>query len=216
MATNVTRFMNYRLTTRNLFYTRSIDTSRSNQTLLVPESNPDNEHRFRSTIYSNFNKSRAVTAKTARSSQMHEINSEQEAEGEGNADGEGEGEPSHAHGIDVGMNTNGYSTYGVHRGDYIAKYKMGSDKDYVGDRKLMEQESTNSVNTRTTLFFFSCIMLLCIGCAVASYISFTIDEDAVLSIFIMVLVAIPLDMFIFRVIICACITLFLKLTAKKN
>ena len=191
--------MNFKLTSRNVFYTRTIETSRNNQTPLIPESNPENEHRFRSTIYSNFGKSRAATAKTARSSQMHENNSLQEAEGE--ADGEAEDGLPHAHGVEVGMNTNGYSTYGVHRGDYIAKYKMVTNRDYVGDQKLMDQESTNSVNTKTTLFFFVCIILLCIGCAVASYISFTIDKDAVLSIFIMVIVAIPLDMFIFRVII---------------
>ena len=191
--------MNYRLTSMNVFYARNIETSRNNQTLLIPENNPENEHKFRSTIYTNFGKNRPVTAKTARSSQMHENNSLQEVEGR--ADGEGEAEPPHSHGVEVGMNTNGYSTYGVHRGDYIAKYKMVTDRDYIGDQKLMDQESTNSINTKTTLFFFACIILLCIGCAVASYISFTVDDDAALSIFIIVIVAIPLDIFMFRVII---------------
>lgn len=42
MTTNFSRFMNYKLTSRNLFFTKTIDTSRSNQTLLIPDNNPQN------------------------------------------------------------------------------------------------------------------------------------------------------------------------------
>lgn len=137
---------------------------------------------------------------------MHENNSGQEAEGEGEEDGEGEAEEPNTHGIEVGLNSNGFSTYGVHSGAYIAKYKMVNDKGCVDDRELLDQESTNPFNTRSIIFFIACIVLLCIGCAAASYESLIIDEDAALSVFLMVIIAIPLDVFLFRVIICACVS----------
>lgn len=156
MATNVTRFMNYRLISRNNFFNRGAQQPQQvRQTLLVPEHNQENEDRFRSSLYTNFGRTQAVTARTYRTSQLNENESEA-------AEGEGEiiRDPRATLGVDVAMNTNGFSTYGVQQNACIAKYKLDRDPTHVGDRKLMDQEGTNPVNTKTIVFFILCIISL--------------------------------------------------------
>lgn len=151
MATNVTRFMNYRVVARHQFYNRGLESTRSNQTILVPEVNRENDDRFRNTLYSNFNRNRAVTARTARTSQMNEAEGDSEGEGEDNQ------EPR---AVEVAMHTNGFSTYGVQAGASIAKYQMVGDNTYIGDSKLLNQESSNFKNTQSLIFFIIIVLLL--------------------------------------------------------
>jgi len=140
VATNVSRFMNYRVTSRNAFYSRNEDntTSQDGQTILVPESNRENEERFRNTIYSNFGRSRAVSART----------NEDDVESRNN------------NFVDVGMNSNGFSTYGLQPNQSVAKYKLVHDTTSIGDRKLLDQESSSYRNVQSLLFFVVVVLLL--------------------------------------------------------
>mmetsp|Transcript_12502 Transcript_12502/g.14310 ORF Transcript_12502/g.14310 Transcript_12502/m.14310 type:complete len:257 (+) Transcript_12502:347-1117(+) len=137
MATNVSRFMNYRVTNRAAFFGQNHNNSRNQQTILVPEHNPSNDERFRASVNSNFGRSRGQTART-------------ESEN---------GDARTVHVIDVAMNSNGFSTYGVQPGASVAKYKMVSDPSFIGDRRLLNQESTSFKNVQS-LIFYVCVVLL--------------------------------------------------------
>ena len=121
MATNVSRFMNYRITPRNMFYVQNANNTRNQQTMLVPEINQARDERFRNSVNSNYGRSRAATARTE-----SDI-----------------GDNRTVHVIDAAMNSNGFSTYGVQPGASVAKYKMIRDSTSVGDTRLLDQESTS-------------------------------------------------------------------------
>lgn len=194
MVTNATRFMNYRITPRAAFYGSASNEPRSRQTMLVPEANQARDQRFRNSVNSNYGRSRAVTAR-----------SESVA-----------GDTRTVHVIDVAMNSNGFSTYGVQPGASVAKYKMVRDAASVGDTRLLDQESTSLKNTHSLVFYIIVVLMLCVGCAVASYITFMMTSSAALNVFIMFVVGVPLDMFGFRVLLCAVVSCALKCMTKKS
>lgn len=138
MATNVSRFMNYRITPRAAFYGPAANDSRNRQTMLVPEANQTRDERFRNSVNSNYGRSRAVTART-----------ESDA-----------GDTRTVHVIDVAMNSNGFSTYGVQPGASVAKYKMVRDATSVGDTRLLDQESTSLKNTQSLIFYICVVLML--------------------------------------------------------
>jgi len=50
------------------------------------------------------------------------------------------------------------------------------------------------------MFFFIIIIFLCMGIGIASYISFIMNSSAATAVFLILLLAIPLDMFVFRML----------------
>lgn len=79
--TNASRFVNYRITSRNAFYARNENNAQTGRTLLVPETSNNNDDLFRNTYQSNI--TRTVPA-TARSETVNEgeSNGENQVEGD--------------------------------------------------------------------------------------------------------------------------------------
>jgi membrane protein YdbS with pleckstrin-like domain len=82
----------------------------------------------------------------------------------------------------------------------VARYKVIKDLDTVGDERLINQEAGNIRNVQNIMFFFIIIIFLCMGIGIASYISFIMNSSAATAVFLILLLAIPLDMFVFRML----------------
>jgi len=82
----------------------------------------------------------------------------------------------------------------------VARYKVIKDLDTVGDERLINQEAGNIRNVQNIMFFFIIVIFLCMGIGIASYISFIMNSSAATAVFLILLLAIPLDMFVFRML----------------
>jgi hypothetical protein len=113
LATNASRFMNYRLTARNQFFTRDQNDRQTQRTLLIPEgAERTNENWFRTTIMSNFTRTAGATVRA------------EENEAEGDIEGESEGQEIIQNAPEE--RSNGFSN--VPPGQQsVAKYKMIKD-----------------------------------------------------------------------------------------
>lgn len=178
MVTSASRLMNYRVTSRNGFL-NNIDTTRNDRTLLVPVSSATLDDRLRMTQQSGFNRTRgAFTARTDEEDEEANVNLP-----------------------NLAMQSNGFSAAGAPQNASIAKYKMVRDGYTVGDKRLLDQESTNYRNIEYLFFFFAIILVLCICTAVACYVSFIMTNSAALCVFIILILGVPLDMLLFRLIL---------------
>ena len=141
MATSASRFINYRVTSRNVFLNVN-ENNENDRTLLVPVSNELNDERFRITTQSGFNRNRGgLTART---------------------EGEGDEELHNAQAADPAFLSNGFSVAGNPQNTNIARYKIIRDGSSIGDRRLLDQESTTYKNIEYLFFFFAIILTLCI------------------------------------------------------
>lgn len=128
LATNASRFMNYRLTSRNAFFAREQNERQTQRTLLVPEgAERTSENWFRTTFMSNFTRTAGATARAE----------ENEAEGDREAEGEGQEIIRDA----PEERSNGFSNAPPPGQQSVAKYKMIKDQETIGDERLINQEA---------------------------------------------------------------------------
>ena len=138
MATNVFRFMNYRITPRAAFYGPAVNDLRNWQTMNVPEANQTRDERFRNFVNSNYGRSRAVTART-------EFDSDNIIT---------------MHVIDVIMNSNISNTYEMQPDTSVAMYKMVRDSTSVRETRMLVLESTRLKNTQNLIFYICVVLML--------------------------------------------------------
>lgn len=147
MATNASRFVTYKLTSRNAFLgrnnepqrnTSNVREARSTRTLLVPETNRTEEELFRQTFWSNFTKNGALTNRSEDGEETKNNSPEQE---------------------NPALQSNGFSTTAA-QNQSVAKYKVIKDIETIGDGRLIEQEAKYTRNLYNLIFFFSLVILL--------------------------------------------------------
>lgn len=141
IATSVSRFMNYRVTSRNAFYARNAEGTRSGRTLLVPDTSRPIEEIFRNTHQTNFTRTGALSVRTDEND--NEIRNDAPV-------------------VDDAENSNGFSTYRGQQAPIVAKYKIIKDAITIGDQRLMNQESISIKNIHNLIFFFIVVIVLCV------------------------------------------------------
>lgn len=135
VATNATRFVNYRVTSRNAFLGAGAvneTPDRNRRTLLVPDTSRTQEEQMRQTFMTNFSRSRPQTVQA--DEQDGEIQNSPEMGPEGQS--------------------NGFSAFGGPQNQVVAKYKILKDNETIGDAKLIEQESKTVKHIHNIVFFF--------------------------------------------------------------
>lgn len=140
--TVASRFLNYRVTSRNAFFSRNDEPHAvrgGRQTLLVPDTQRTDDEIFRQTYQSNFTRAAANTVRTDEEDQ--EIRNDH-------------GSP------EVDGQSNGYSTFVGGAQPPIAKYRIVKDTTTAGDERLITQEATTWKNMHSLLFFFCLVIAL--------------------------------------------------------
>lgn len=139
MATNASRFINFRLTSRNAFYNRDGENRQTRRTLLVPEVQRNEDDLFRATFMTNFTKTGMMTVRSNDNEGGNELNVPRE---------------------DPALASNGFSVAGQGNPPVIGRYKIIKDGQTIGDQRLFEQESRTIKNIHNLVFFVIIVVVL--------------------------------------------------------
>lgn len=66
-----------------------------------------------------------------------------------------------------------------------AKYKLIYDRTSVGDSRLLDEESYHGYGIETILFFLATILLLALTTGFGAYMTFNLDSDKSMSVFLL-------------------------------